>query len=242
LDRKTLNPCGQEKLTIIDLFIMGHSRLVPTQLKTQERISAKLFRLSTVIHYAFMKELRLDKFIPIIIHTFKAIDLRSLLIRRDDEWICCLLVIRATIRNQQDVSQSHSQKLEFIPIRKTENLDIVLEAHDIQEINSIIDQLDSGFLELGGKRCRIDCVVENIRDREVKQVENYLVDPDKGYPSMGLLFSTINTTPLNFLESHGISASELDLEIFKISSLFSTWITLTCQQIHLLFFLFTARF
>ncbi len=77
---------------------------------------------------------------------YKSIDIRTLLVYDNEEWVCLFCIIRATVKDEETVKSIQKKKKDDIDFVEPENVRIVFEMHN-EYIYKIIEDFKKGFID-----------------------------------------------------------------------------------------------
>jgi hypothetical protein len=155
-------------------------------------------------------ELSFEDAVASLRDTYKALDIRALLIKEATEWICIFLVITNTADNTNELISKYKNKNNRVKIPNLDNLKVILESRQIDQIDSLINDIKNGFFSFGQIKAKL--VNNNCKDLEkgIVKVENTY--SNNGYSTVALLYpNNKNKSPLEVLTDHRINAKNFGL-------------------------------
>jgi hypothetical protein len=156
-------------------------------------------------------DLTAGELIQILSATYRAIDLRAILLKDKEEWKVIFFVLRMTIQDKAKLEPLYENKRSLIKGLHSD-VQFVYESRAASDIDSILYQIDKG-------RVLIDKYIahlENPRptsEEKMRTASSYATIEDSGFPHKVLLipYTNTNINPLKHLENHGIAPTDLGL-------------------------------
>jgi hypothetical protein len=167
------------------------------------------------------EDLTIGELIHLLPDTYRAIDLRAILLKEKKEWECIYLILRMTILDQEKLELIHEDKRSLTKGQHP-NGRLVYEHRASSHINSIIHQIDNAHIPIGTYTAKLESVHYTSK-KKTKTENGYTISEDSAFPHKVLVvpFDYSNTNPLKRLENHGIKSTDLGLTwILDINSCF----------------------
>ena len=96
------------------------------------------------------REESIDDIIKNLKKNFTSIDIRLLLINKDNNWICNFAIIRLSNKDQQEIDNIHDDKLK-IYVKKSSKADLIFFSKPIMSMNQILKELEEGRIKYRNK-------------------------------------------------------------------------------------------
>ena len=104
----------------------------------------------------------LSEAISNLINLYRFIDIRSIVCRQDlkSEWLCVFSKIRLTDDDNEEIKRLHNGHLQNLGVEenKQTRFRFLYECRDIQDVNSIIDEIFNNQLTVNGITSRLQLV------------------------------------------------------------------------------------
>lgn len=175
---------------------------------------------------SYLEKMTLKEALPILGKTYESLGLKSLILLQNQEWVNVITVIGFTHRNAEDLSKEYRLVEERLGPLDFENFKVILESRPINDIDNIIDEIETGYLTVEGIRTRLLCqnpeqIVVNRLRRSLHPLMRWGEHAE--YESYSI-FLGMEDTPENILSNSGISASMLGTK--SLTDIARSWIGL----------------
>jgi len=153
---------------------------------------------------------------PIINDLYESFGLKSMILRKDDEWINLVTVINLTRRTIEDLNNEYISLEDSIGKIDEDNFKIEFQARPISEINDLVTEIQTGRLKIGELPTKlISEKPEIFTDRKIGR--SSLIFRIGEYAEFEHYSATLimDTPPVYFLRDGGISDKTLGINSFQ---------------------------
>ena len=161
-----------------------------------------------------IQDLTVGELVHLLLDTYNAIDLRTILLENKKEWESIFFVLRMTIQDKEKLESLYKKSRSLISGERSD-VQFVYESRDVFEIDSILSQISNGNVLVGTYNARIE-KTKDIFKGKTKTLSGYSISEDSVFPHKALLvpYGASEINPLMRLENHGIQPPDLGLTYF----------------------------
>lgn len=177
------------------------------------------------------ENMKQDEATPYAEKLYESFGVKSLIVLKGNEWINVFTIIQLTRRKVEDLNKEYHFIEERLGKIDNNNFKIILQAKPIQEFQSIITELKSGYLKIGDLKTKL--LAKNPQEIGNQGLGHYgnLVSSGE-YAEYNYYSATVNMdqNPYNFLYEAKISPTSFGLRDFD--ELACSWLGMSSLQDH----------
>jgi hypothetical protein len=160
--------------------------------------------------------------------SYNALDLRSLIIKEGQDWVCLFCIIRATINDHQFVKSMHDNKRSNIRFKEPANCKFIFESKKINDMDSIFTEMQDRHITIGGLECQLkNPFYKSITHVSMKKQESShaIYENDKKFLHVcyQMIDEQTRKSALDILQDSGYKSNNFGFDKLRdISSLYDT--------------------
>jgi hypothetical protein len=162
-----------------------------------------------------------------LINLYRFIDIRSIVCRKDlkSEWLCVFSKIRLTDDDNEEIKRLHTGHLQNLGVEenKQRRFRFLYECRDIQDVNSVINEIFNNQLTVNGITSRLQTGTnKGVEGIEVQKYDYYsTIEERKGYHHWFIFLpNSGNGSTYKLLSDLAITVEEIGSELEFLNAFF----------------------
>lgn len=150
--------------------------------------------------------------------TYKGIDCRAIIAKKDNELKCIFLKIRLTRQTREEVEAIYKEKVRCLGEVNSDKFLIVMEYCELSELDRILQEIGNKVITIAGVQYNLQFTKNGIFADEILEDDEYTtLEERQGFPHF-CLANPMERLPVQLLNTLGIGQKEMGMQFEDVLS------------------------